>query len=461
MNYRIFIISFFYLIFSGTVFSQDEQQDQPQDQPQGEVVDEVIAIVGSNIVLRSDIEAQYIQFRMQQGGAAGGESTVKCNIMESMLRQKLLLSQGELDSVEVSEMQVESEMDRRLRYYIKQFGSQEKLEEFYQQSIFEIKDEFRGLIKQQMMMETVQNSITLDVTVTPSEVRSFYKDIPKDSLPLINSEVELVQIVKKPPINPEERERIRNKLLELRKRVLDGESFATLAILYSEDPGSAKNGGELGFVGRGELYPEFEAVAFNLKEGEVSNILETEAGFHIIQMIERRGDYINVRHILLQPKVSPLDLMKAKNELDSIADLIEEGKYTFEESVAEFSDDPSKNNGGLLVNPNTGTSVFEADELDPKVFFVIDKLEVGEISTPVPFKTDDNKDAYRILYLKKRTEPHKANLKDDYDKIQMWALEQKKQQVIQDWVAVKIDKTFIKINDSYKDCEFANKWFKD
>jgi peptidyl-prolyl cis-trans isomerase SurA len=300
----------------------------------------------------------------------------------------------------------------------------------------------------------------MDVTVTPSEVRSFYKDIPKDSLPLINSEVELIQIVKKPPINPEERERIRNKLLELRKRVLGGESFATLAILYSEDPGSAKSGGELGFVGRGELYPEFEAVAFNLKEGEVSDILETEAGFHIIQMIERRGDYINVRHILLQPKVSPLDLMKAKNELDSIAGLIEEGKYTFEESVAEFSDDPSKNNGGLLINPNTGTSVFGADELDPKVFFVIDKLEVGEISAPVPFKTDDNKDAYRILYLKKRTEPHKANLKDDYDKIQMWALEQKKQEVIQDWVAVKIDKTFIKISDSYKDCEFANNWFK-
>jgi peptidyl-prolyl cis-trans isomerase SurA len=209
------------------------------------------------------------------------------------------------------------------------------------------------------------------------------------------------------------------------------------------------------------LYPEFEAVAFNLKEGEVSDILETEAGFHIIQMIERRGDYINVRHILLQPKVSPLDLMKAKKELDSISQLIEDGKYTFEEAVAEFSDDPSKNNGGLLVNPNTGTSVFETDELDAKVFFVIDKLEVGEISAPVPFKTDDNKDAYRILYLKRRTEPHKANLKDDYDRIQQWALEQKKQKVIQDWVAEKIDKTFIKIDDSYRDCKFSNKWFKD
>ncbi len=453
MNYRIYIISFFYLIFSGTLFAQN--------QPQGEVVDEIIAIVGSNIILKSDIEAQYIQYRMQQGNAAGSESTVKCSIMESMLRQKLLLSQGELDSVQVSDMQVESEMDRRLRYYIKQFGSQEKLEEFYQQSIYEIKDEFRDLIKQQMMMETVQNSITADVTVTPSEVRSFYKSIPKDSLPLINSEVELMQIVKKPPINPEERERIRKKLLELRKRVLNGESFATLAILYSEDPGSAKNGGELGFVGRGELYPEFEAVAFNLKEGEVSDILETEAGFHIIQMIERRGDYVNVRHILLQPKVSPLDLMKAKNELDSISQLIEDGKYTFEEAVAEFSDDPSKNNGGLLVNPNTGTSVFETDELDAKVFFVIDKMEVGEISAPVPFKTDDNKDAYRILYLKKRTEPHKANLKDDYDRIQQWALEQKKQKVIQEWVESKIDKTYIKIDDSYRDCKFSNNWFKD
>jgi len=277
-------------------------------------------------------------------------------------------------------------------------------------------------------------------------------------LPFINSEVELAQIVKLPPVNREEIEKVKNKLQELRYRVLNGESFATLAILYSEDPGSAKNGGELGLFGRGEMFPEFEAAAFTLKSGEVSEIVETEAGFHILQLIERRGEYINVRHILLRPKVSPLDLAKAKIELDSIAGLIKRGEYTFEEAVKKFSDDPSKNNGGLLINPMTGTSLFDSDQLDPKVFFVVDKLDVGEISAPVQFQTQDAKDAYRILYLKSRTDPHKANLKQDWDKIQEWALEDKKQEAIGDWIADKSENTYIKINKEYDDCVFLNSW---
>lgn len=251
---------------------------------------------------------------------------------------------------------------------------------------------------------------------------------------------------------------MKNKLQEIKYRVLNGENFATLAILYSEDPGSAKDGGELGLFGRGEMFPEFEAAAFSLDKDEVSDIVETEAGFHILQMIERRGEYVNVRHILLRPKVSPLDLAKAKVELDSIAVLIENKEYTFEESVVEFSDDPSKNNGGLLMNPFTGSSLFESDQLDPKVFFVIDKLEIGEISTPVQFQTEDGKDAYRILYLKRRTEPHKANLKQDYDKIQEWSLENKKMEVINDWIEDKAASTYVKVNDKYQDCDFVNTW---
>ena len=387
-----------------------------QDEGGGKVIDQVVAVVGGNIILESEIEAQYLQYREQQR-ITGSSSFVKCSLFENMLYQKLLLNQAELDSVEVSNVQVESEMDRRLRHYISLFGSQEKFEEFYQKSIIEFKDELREQVEELMLVERVQQTITLNVNVTPSDVKSFFKKIPQDSLPFINSEVELAQIVKMPPVNAEERKRVRNKLQELRYRVINGENFATLAILYSEDPGSAKNGGELGLYGRGDLYPEFEAMAFTLKGDEVSEIVETEAGYHIIQLIERKGEFVNVRHILLRPKVSPMDLAKAKVALDSIALLIQDGTYTFEEAVVKFSDDPSKNNGGLLINPMTGTTLFESDQLDPKVFFVIDKLEIEEISTPVQFQTEENKDAYRILYLKNRTEPHKANLKDDYDTV--------------------------------------------
>ncbi|MCD4683350.1 MAG: peptidylprolyl isomerase [Bacteroidales bacterium] len=428
-----------------------------QAQEEGKVIDQVVAVVGGNIILESEIEAQYIQYRMQEG-VSGSATTIKCSLFENMLYQKLLLNQAELDSVEVSDAMVESEMDRRLRHYISLIGSLEKFEEFYQKSVLEFKDELREQVKEMMLVESVQQTITSEINITPSEVKSFFKDVPKDSIPFINSEVEIAQIVKLPPINKEEEERVKNKLQELKFRVLNGENFATLAILYSEDPGSAKDGGELGMFGRGEMFPQFEAAAFSLKENEVSDVVETEAGFHILEMIERRGEYVNVRHILLRPKVSPMDLARAKVELDSIASFIEAEEYSFEEAVVKFSDDPSKNNGGLLLNPFTGTSFFESDQLDPKVFFVIDKLEIGEISAPVQFQTEDGKDAYRILYLRKRTDPHKANLKQDYDKIQEWALEQKKMDVVNEWITDKAANTYVKIIDKFNDCDFTNSW---
>jgi peptidyl-prolyl cis-trans isomerase SurA len=421
------------------------------------VVDQVVAVVGGEAILESDIETQYLQYRAEQP-VEGSSSSIKCRILERLMFQKLLLVQAELDSVEVSESQVEQEMDRRLRYFIAQFGSQEKLEEFYQKSIIEIKDEFRDLIRDQIMEDNAQRTITENVKITPSEVKEYFRSLG-DSIPLINSEMEIGQIVKKPNISVLEKEAVKTRLLDIRDQILRGKSFSAMARLYSEDQGSAQNGGELGLTQRGTLYPEFEAVAFKLKEGEISDVVETKAGFHILQLIERRGEFVNVRHILLRPKVSMAELGAAKTLLDSIALLIDGAKLTFEEAVVKFSDDPSKNNNGLVVNAATGTSLFEADQLDPKVFFVIDKLQVGEISVPVPFKTEEGNDAYRILCLRKRTQPHKANMKDDYDKIQTQALEEKKSRAISGWISGKASKTYIKINENYRNCEFENNWF--
>ena len=426
---------------------------------QEEIVDEISAIVGNNIILKSEIEAQYFQYRMQEG-IKGSETTVKCSMMEDFLYQKLLLNQAEVDSIDVSDSEVELSMDQRLRYFISQFGSEEKLEEFYDKSILEIKEEMRELVREQMMVEEVQRNITTDVSITPSEVRSFYRKLPEDSIPYINAQVEVAQIVKYPPVSIEQKLLIKEKLKNIRERIISGESFKALAILYSEDPGSAKKGGELGFHGRGELYPEFEAVAFKLKKGEVSEILETKAGFHIIELLERRGDYVNVRHILLRVKPTPQDLVDAKNYLDSIADLIEKDSITFVSAVQKYSDDPNKNNAGMIINPATGATKWDAEELDPQMFFVIDKLEVGEISKPVLYENEEGKQAYRILRLETRTKPHRANMREDYNALQEWALNRKKQNEIDRWIKEKIYDAYIRIDEEFWDCKFTYDWFK-
>lgn len=448
-------ILLFALVFTLLIFGNNSTVSS-----QEKLVDEVVAIVGGNIVLMSDVETQYMQYRMQ-GNISGGKE-VKCQILESLLFQKLLLNQAELDSVEISDGQIEQEMDGRMRYYIQQFGSQEKLEEFYQKSVLEIKEELRDLVGDQMKVKEVQRSIMGEAQITPSEVRTFYSGIPVDSLPLMNTKYQIGQIVKNPPISIEELTKSYDKIKALRDRIMEGESFKTLAILYSEDPGSAAKGGELGMFTQQTMFPEFEAAAFNLTQvDDMSEIVKTEVGYHIIQLIERSGEYINVRHILIQPKVSPLDLEKARHELDSVAELIDSGKLPFKEATLRFSDDPGRVNGGLLINPMNNTTTFESDELEPNVFFVIDKLEVGEISQPVMFMTEDNNEAFRILKLIMRTEPHRANLKDDYNIIQAWALEQKQAEIIQKWVNEKSKKTYIKISERYNYCEFENEWPKN
>jgi len=427
---------------------------------QPQVIDQIAALVGGNMILQSDIENQYINYRMQ-GIIKGSGPEIRCSILEDMLFQKLLVTQAEVDSIVVDDAQVNAELDRRIGTFINQFGSQEKLEQYYNKSITEIKSELFNVIKEQLLAQQVQQQIIADVSVTPSEVKSYFRSLPKDSIPQIKTEYVIQQLVKNPPISVDEKIRVKEELLELRKRIIKGENFSTMAILYSEDPGSAKKGGELGFYGRGQLYPEFEAVAFKLKEGEVSDIVETEAGYHIIQMIERKGDYINVRHILLVPKVSPADLQKARKELDSVALLIRNDSISFDDAVTKFSQGKNKNNGGYLINQYSGGTSFEAEQLDPQVSFVVDKLKVGEISNPVPMKTDKQKDAYRILYLKAKTKPHRANLEEDYPKIQQWALQQKQKKVIDEWVNEKSQNTYIKISDDFKQCSFHYNWLKN
>lgn len=426
--------------------------------PQGIVIDEVVAVVGKEYILWSDIEQQYLQMKLQSQVQTSEEST-RCMILESMLFEKLLLHQAEIDSVEITDDQVNAELDRRMRYFISQFGSQEKLEQFYDKSVNDFKNDLRDVISKQMKIEQVQQTITEHAAVSPAEVRKYFKSIPRDSIPLIPSVVEVSQIVSKPQVTPEEKFEVKERLSGYRKRIVDGEtSFEALARIYSEDPGSARQGGDIGLRGRGELYPEFEAVAFKLDPGEVSEIVETEAGYHIIQGIERRGDFVRVRHILLRPKVSPYELEKARVFLDSIGQLIRKDSISFDDAVVKFSTDPSRNNSGILINPKDGSSQWTPEELDPKVFFVIDKLEVGTVSTPVLMQDEEGAEAYRLLYLRRRTQPHRANLEEDYDQIQTWALMKKKSEIVQNWISINAKNAYIRIDEKYSTCDFQNKW---
>jgi peptidyl-prolyl cis-trans isomerase SurA len=423
---------------------------------QDTLIDGVVAVVGGNVILKSDIESQYLQMR-SEGSITGSATRMKCSILDNILFQKLLVHEAGVDSLTATDAQVDSEMDRRMRYFISQAGSPEELEKFYGKSIIQIKEELREIIREQLLADQERKKITDNVTVSPAEVKAFYKKIPKDSLPDIPSEVEVGMIVKTPVIGDAEKQLVEDRLKEFRTRVLKGDDFATLAVLYSEDPGSASKGGELGMFQRGTMRPEFEAAAFKLKPGEVSDVVQTEDGYHIIQLIERRGEYINVRHILLQPKVSQADLNRAKIFLDSVSTLVATKKITFEAAVQKFSDDPSKNNGGMLVNPQTGNAQFRMNELDPKVFFVIDKLKKGEISAAAKWD-ERGKVQFRSYYLKERTDPHKADLSKDYQQVYGWTLNKKQDDAIQAWIEDKRKSTYIYIADPYSGCDFGRTW---
>lgn len=425
---------------------------------QDKIINQVVAVVGSKMILLSDIEEQYTQYVLQ--GYTKSDTSFKCVLLEELMFQKLLLNQADLDSVTVTEAQVETALTNRVAYYAEQMGGEEQLAKYLNQTITEFKAEMHDNMENALLQQTMESKITENVKVTPSEVKSFFNNLAPDSVPTVSSKVEVGQIVIMPKVSEAEKEKAKAKLDAIRERIMKGEDFATMAVLYSEDEATSTKGGELGLTARGVFDPEFEAAAYKLKAGEVSPVILSAYGYHIIQLIERRGETINVRHILIKTKVATEDLLKAKQKLDTIYNLIKADSISFEKAAVKYSDDPSKTNGGLLVNTETGTSKFEPDQLDASVFFVVDKMKVGEISQPVPMKTDDGKQAYRILYLKSRTEPHRANMKDDYDYVQSAALKQKQNLAVKAWIEKKAATTYIHVADEYKNCNYTYNWFK-
>ena len=436
------------------------QNRQPQ------VVDKVVAVVGQNIILQSEIENQYMQYRLN--GLSGSAQAIRCQILEDLLLQKLMLNQAEMDSITVTDDQVEAEMNERMRYFIARMGSQEKLEEYFNKTISEIKDEVRRSMKDDLLQRRVQTSIMEGIVVTPKEVKTFFRSIPADSIPMVDEEYEIAQIVKRPPVSLDEKLQVKDRLYQIRKRILDGESsFSTMAVLYSEDPGSARMGGELGLTGKGVWATEFENVAFNLHDGEISDVVETEFGFHIIQLIERRDQAVNCRHILLTAKVPVEALEEAQNHLDSVAGLIRNGDMTFEEACLKFSDDDTKQNGGYLTHPMTSGKRLSLKDMQSlsedfpefkNLPFVISRLGIDEVSDPVPMTTNEKKDAFRLVVVKKKIAAHRANLKDDYSLIQNWALNKKKQEAIGKWVEEKAKKAYIRIDENFDNCNFYYDW---
>lgn len=418
----------------------------------GVAIDKIIAKVDNYIVLKSDLENAYQEaLAMRQ---TNGNFT-RCQVLEQLVVEKLMLAKAEIDSVIVPEERVSSELDRRLQYMVNQVG-EENIEEQFGKSIEEFREELRDDIRNQLVVQEMQSKITEKVEVTPSEIKKFFNNIPEDSLPYYSTEVSVAQIVKKPTVSQSQKEETRKKLLEIRNRILDGENFAELAKEYSEDPGSAAAGGELGFVSRGQFVPEFEAAAMKMQPGELSQPVESPFGFHLIQLIERRGNRYNSRHILLKPNSSELDVKYAQEFLDSLRTQILADSITFSKAAKEFSDDKETSASGGFFLSNSGSNRVPTEELDPVIFFTLDTMKVGAITEPITYRMDDGTPAVRILYYKDRTKPHRANLKDDYQKIYNAALQEKNRRALNDWFEDARQQVYVEIDPQYSHCSIAS-----
>ena len=427
-------------------------------QAQG-IIDKIVGIVGNEIIMMSDIENQYIQMASQQMKVDGN---TRCEILEDMMFQKLLYVQAQKDSLSVTPKEVETELDRRLSVFINQIGSEQKLEEYFGKTIQSIMDDLRSTIEEQMLAQKVQQKIIGDTKVTPSEVKNFFEKLPADSIPTIEAYYELSEIVIKPEVSKEDKENVVAELNKIRERILNGESFSTMAVLYSEDPGSAMKGGELGFVSKTDLVPEFSQVAFNLTSPlDVSQVVETEYGFHIIQMIEKKGNMMNFRHILMKPKVSMAALEAADKKANEVYSILKSDTISFTDAVKKYSNGDSKGSDGKVMNPYYGDARMTSDFLDPYTKSAVMSLKEGEFSKP--FLSSDNKGSrvIKIVRLDLDVKEHKANMKDDYLTLQRAALEDKNSRLIDEWVKDKVQSVYIKIDDEYKDCNFNVKcWIK-
>jgi peptidyl-prolyl cis-trans isomerase SurA len=429
-------------------------------QPNGKVVNKVVAQVGDNIILLSDIENQKLQ-----AVQAGVETTreMECAILEELMMGELLVNQAKLDSLVVSDEQVDAEMENRLRIIESKIGSRQKLEEFYGKTINQIKEEFREQIKDKILAQEMQQKIVADVTVTPKEVAEFFKSLPKDSIPYINMKLSFQQIVNYPSITKADKLRAFNELKEIRESiVVGGKSFETQARINSDDPGSAPQGGKIE-SSRGMMVPQFEATVFKLKVGEISEIIETTYGYHIIKLVTRKGDDYVVQHILKMPEFSPDAINQSAIKMDSCYRLLKENKITWDDAVIRFSnDDLTKQNKGIITNPITGDQTWDMEDLnqvDQQIYLLTDAMEKGDYTSPNLYvDIYERKQGIRIVRLMERYQPHVANLKDDYSLIKSAAENDKKQRIITEWTNSKIGNAYIRIDKQFSGCEFKSNW---
>ena len=427
------------------------------------VVDEVIWVVGDEAILKSDVEQMRIQAQ-QEGVRWSGDPD--CAIPEQIAVQKLYLHQAAIDSIEVTEAEITQGIEQQIEYMISVIGSREKLEEYHKKNMTQIRNELRESFRERQLVQEMQRHLVKDITVTPADVRRYFADLPQDSIPFVPTEVEVQIISQTPRVDQEEINRVKEELRDYTDRVNKGEtSFQTLARMYSEDPGTARRGGELGYTGRGTLDQAFANVAFNLTDPKkVSKIVESEFGFHIIQLIDKRGDKVNVRHILRKPVVSQEAIDRSLARLDSIRAEIIEGKFSFEAGASVISDDKdTRNNNGLMANATqTGrTSRFRLQDLPSEVARAVDTLQVGAISAPFQMINQRGKIVCVIAKLKSRTEGHKATITEDFQVMKDVVLEKRRQQKLHDWVVNKIKSTYVRVNDRYKDCKFEYQgWIK-
>ena len=450
MNFKFVVLCALALMTGSAVYGQDN------------VIDEVVWVVGDEAILKSEVEEARMS-ALYEGRKFDGDPY--CVIPEEIAVQKLFLHQAALDSIEVAESEVIQRVDQMTNMYIANIGSREKMEEYFNKTSSQIREALRENAREGLKVQRMQQKLVGEIKITPAEVRRHFKDLPQDSIPYIPTQVEVQIITQQPKIPLEEIEDVKSRLREYTDRVNKGESFSMLARLYSDDRGTAINGGEMPFTGRGYLDPAFANVAFNLQDpNKVSKIVESEYGFHIIQLMEKRGDRIKVRHILLKPHVPEEALMAGTARLDSIADDIRNGKFTFEEAASVLSQDKdTRNNHGLLPNPQTNTSKFEMQELPPEIAKVVDKMKVGEISeafTMIPQKT--GKEECVIVKLKSRINGHKATSSEDYQNLKEIVLEKRRDEMLDKWIREKQKHTYVRINENWKNCTFKYPgWIKD
>ena len=443
MKNKLLAIGYWLLAVSAVAVAQDN------------VIDEVVWVVGEEAILRSEVEEERLRAQYE-GTPIPGDPY--CVIPEQLAIQKLFLHQAELDSIEVSESSVSSQVDMRLNYYISQIGSKEKMEEYFNKTTSEIREEMMTMVRNQMIIQQMQSKLTENIAPTPAEVRRFYSSLPQDSIPMVPAQVEVQILSIEPSVSLEEIDRIKASLRDFTERVHNGTAdFGMLARLYSDDVESAKRGGELGFVGKGQLVSEFANVAFNLTDPKrVSRVVQTEYGYHIIQLIEKKGDRINCRHILMKPRVSIDDKIRAVELLDSIRGLVVDSGLVFEAAVARYSEDKSTlMSGGLMTNMNTGASKFEYQDLPPEIAKQIYTLSEGEVSVPfVMMDRAKNKEICAIVRLKTKREAHRANLVDDFQVIREMLEQQLRAECIDQWIRNKQQEIYVSIDPAWRGCDF-------